>query len=250
MQPSQPLLVFPGRALRSPPEALNYVWATGPPRQVEAALAHSSLAPSYLTKVADFSRSPDVANITRTYGFLRIVASAIVLLALVAMMLYLSGRERSQLVTSAFLRRMGVSQARQAWSVALESCVLVAVAAAVGLAAAVVTAGAIIGHVDPLSQYSPAPVTEVPWWQLLASGLGVVVVAGLVGSMLTLVVKRTASERTFVSAEPLVVFDGVTKHYLTAGGLVDALAEVDARIAPGALDGGRGDLGQRQVDAA
>ena len=37
----------------------------------------SSLSPQYLTAVTDFSRSPDVQNITRTYGFLRIVALAI-----------------------------------------------------------------------------------------------------------------------------------------------------------------------------
>ena len=191
MQPGQALLVFPERAVARPPEALNYVWATGPPAQVAAALARSSLAPLYLTQVAEFSRTPAVANITRTYGFLRIVALAIVLLALVALMLYLNGRERSQLVTSAFLRRMGFAQSRQAWSVALESSVLVAVATVVGLAAAVVTAGAIVGHVDPLSQYSPPPVTEVPWLRVVLSCFGVIVAAGLVGALLTLLVRRS-----------------------------------------------------------
>ncbi len=191
MQPGQALLVFPERAVARPPEALSYVWATGPPAQVAAALARSSLAPSYLTQVAEFSSTPEVANITRTYGFLRIVALAIVLLALVALMLYLNGRGRSQVVTSAFLRRMGFAQSRQAWSVALESSVLVGVATIVGLAAAVITAGAIVGHVDPLSQYSPPPVTEVPWLRVVLSGLGVIVAAGLVGALLTLLVRRS-----------------------------------------------------------
>ncbi len=191
MQPGQALLVFPERAVARPAEALNYVWATGPPARVAAALARSSLAPMYLTQVAEFSRTPAVANITRTYGFLRIVALAIVLLALVALMLYLNGRERSQLVTSAFLRRMGFAQPRQACSVALESSVLVAVATVVGLAAAVITAGAIVGHVDPLSQYSPPPVTEVPWLRVVLSCFGVIVAAGLVGALLTLLVRRS-----------------------------------------------------------
>ena len=192
MEPAQPLLVLPVRALAHPPaESYTYVWATGPPQQVEAALLHSTLSPSYLTAVAEFSRNPDVQNITRTYGFLRIVALAIVALSLVALMLYLSGRERSQLVTSAFLRRMGISQPRQALSVALESSFLVALATVIGLAAALVTAGAIVGHVDPLAAYSPPPVADVPWLLLAGSGAGVIVVAAVVGAILTLVVRRS-----------------------------------------------------------
>jgi hypothetical protein len=192
MEPAQPLLVLPVRALAHPPaESYTYVWATGPPQQVEAALLHSTISPSYLTAVAEFSRNPDVQNITRTYGFLRIVALAIVALSLVALMLYLSGRERSQLVTSAFLRRMGISQPRQALSVALESSFLVALATVIGLAAALVTAGAIVGHVDPLAAYSPPPVADVPWLLLAGSGAGVIVVAAVVGAILTLVVRRS-----------------------------------------------------------
>ena len=155
------------------------------------ALAALSPAPSYLTTVSDFSGSPDVQNITRTYGFLRIIALAIVGLALVALMLYLSGRQRSQLVTSAFLRRMGVTRADQAWSVALESVVLVGVATVVGVGAALVTAGAIVGHVDPLSQYSPAATAVLPWSSLVASGGGVILASGLVGAAVSLVARRS-----------------------------------------------------------
>ena len=192
MQPSQALLVIPVRALAAPPAgALTYVWATGPAPQVKAALSGSSLSPSYLTAVSDFSRSPDVQNITRTYGFLRIVAFAIAGLGLVALMLYLSSRQRSQLVTSAFLRRMGVTQADQAWSVALESMVLVAVATVAGLAAALVTADAIVSHVDPLSQYSPAAATVVPWELLVVSSLGAILASGVVAASLALVVRRS-----------------------------------------------------------
>jgi hypothetical protein len=192
MQPSQALLVFPFRALgRAPIQALTYLWATGPPRQVEDALARSSLVPSYLTAVAEFSNASGVQNITRTYGFLRIVAFGIVVLSLLALLLYLSGRERSQLVTSALLRRMGVSQATQAASVALESSFLVGVATVLGLVAARITAGAIVVHVDPLSQYSPKPGTVVPWLTMLASGAGVIVIAGVLAAILTLFARRS-----------------------------------------------------------
>ncbi|HEV8460018.1 MAG TPA: hypothetical protein VGQ38_04855 [Gaiellaceae bacterium] len=192
MQPNGSLLVVPEHALNVDPGAgLTYVWASGPPRQVEAALGRSSLAPSYLTVLADFSRNPDVANVTRTYGFLRIVAAAVVLLAFVALILYLSGRERAQLVTSAFLRRMGFSQGRQAVSVALEVGILVLVATASGVVAALVTSGAIVGHVDPLAQYSPVPVADIPWTLLVVSVVVGTAVAALVGALLTLVVRRS-----------------------------------------------------------
>jgi hypothetical protein len=191
MQPSQPLLVIPARALAASPTALTYVWATGPPHQVEAALSHSSLSPSFLTTVADFSRSPDVQNITRTYGFLRIVALAISGLGFIALMLYLSSRQRSQVVTSAFLRRMGVTQADQAWSVALESTVLVAAATVVGLGTALITANAIVGHVDPLAQYAPPPATAVPWTLLVKSGVAAIFASGLIGAALALALRRS-----------------------------------------------------------
>jgi putative ABC transport system ATP-binding protein len=42
-------------------------------------------------------------------------------------------------------------------------------------------------------------------------------------------------ERRFVSPEPAVVLESVTKRYPTAGGVVDALDAVDARIASGAV---------------
>ncbi len=192
MQPTGALLVIPARALTAPPaEPLTYVWATGPPARVESALAASTLSPMYLTAVAEFGRSQEIQNITRTYGFLRIVAFGIVLLSLVALMLYLSGRERSQLVTSAFLRRMGMTQLRQASSVALESIVLVGLATAVGLAAALATAGAIVRHVDPLSEYAPPPATDVPWLLLAGSAAAVIATAGLLAAILTLVVPRS-----------------------------------------------------------
>lgn len=192
MQPDGALLVVPERKLDIPAgDGLTYVWGSGPPRQVVGALERSTLTPSYLTVLADFSRNPDVLNVTRTYGFLRIVAAAVVLLAFIALVLYLTGRERAQLVTSAFLRRMNFSQGRQALSVALEVSILVLVATVSGLVAALVTSGAIVGHVDPLAQYSPVPVADIPWALLLASLVLATAVAALVGALLTLVVRRS-----------------------------------------------------------
>jgi hypothetical protein len=86
---------------------------------------------------------------------------------------------------------MGVTQADQAKSVALEAVALVAVATAVGLAAALITANAIVRHVDPLAQYAPAPVTTVPWTLLVATAAAALLTSGFVGAGLVLVLRRS-----------------------------------------------------------
>ena len=233
MQPGQALFVVPAQALAPPAGAFTYVWATGPPAKVEAALARSSLAPQYLTGVAQFSRSPDVQNITRTYGFLRIVAIALVALSLTALLLYLNTRQRSQLVTSAFLRRMGLSQLSQSLSVALESSLLVGLATAIGAVAA-----ADHGRRDRRARRSARDLltaTDNP---------------GALGRARRLDARRhrpgrpaaaysrcscaaRRSERTFVSTEPLVTLDAVVKRYRPRAELVEALGLSMQSSSPG-----------------
>lgn len=188
MVEGEPLLVVRARDVAAAPaarEALDaaftYLWATGPPLKVERALAGTGLKPTAVTTVATFANSPGFTTITNTYGFLRIVASACALIALIALMLYLQARARSQLVTSEFLRRMGMPTSAQARAVALEAAVLVSLATLVGAIAALATAWSIVGRVDPIPQYAPSATTVVPWTLLIVSGLVTIAVAGGVG---------------------------------------------------------------------
>jgi predicted lysophospholipase L1 biosynthesis ABC-type transport system permease subunit len=186
-----PAIVVPARAVgQLPGVAFDYVWATGPPAQVERALARSDLAPTYVSRATGLSRSADVTTITRTYGLLRIVALAFASIALVALLLYLSARARTQLVTSAFMERMGLPNRLQAASVALEAAVLVAFAAVVGLAAAVATSGVIVEHVDPLPEYDPSAAAVIPWGELVGAGAAIVAAAALAALLVTLAVRR------------------------------------------------------------
>ena len=157
-------------------------------------------------------------------------------MSLATLLLYLSARQRSQLISSAFLRRMGLSQARQALSVAIESSLLVALASVIGVAAALITAGAIVGRLDPLANYSPTPALQVPWVRLVVSGLLVTFAGGFLGGLLDASsLDVPGSERICVSAEPLVLVEGAAKSYPTAGGIVQALPAVDARFAAGTI---------------
>ena len=129
-----------------------------------------------------FLQSADLSTAGRTYGFLRVIALGAAAVALLALLLYLHARARAQLVTSAFLERMGMSARRQALSTALEAAALVAFAAVAGGACALLAARPLVTRVDPLPQYAPSAIVTVPWLLILASFAGIVVLAAVAGA--------------------------------------------------------------------
>jgi hypothetical protein len=193
MAASEPLLVVSSarltKAARSaslgdPLEGASaYVWARGPPRAVERSLARSPLAPLYLTSVDDFLNRDELTIGERAYNFLRVIALGAAVLALVALLLYLRARSRSQLLTAALMSRMGITAPQQAAAAAVEGAVLIAFASVLGVAAALATSSELIRRVDPLPDYPPGVVAEVPWTLLAASVVGVVLVAGVLGAL-------------------------------------------------------------------
>jgi hypothetical protein len=193
MAASEPLLIVSaarltsaarGASLGDPLEGASaYVWARGPPPAVERALARSSLAPLYLTSVDDFLNRDELTIGERAYNFLRVIALGAAVLALVALLLYLRARSRSQLLTGALMSRMGITAPQQAAATALEGAALIAFASVLGIAAALATAAELIRRVDPLPAYPPAVVAQVPWALLAASCVAVVLVAGVLGAL-------------------------------------------------------------------
>jgi len=196
MAAGEPLLVIPVTKLTSAARAASlghpldgasaYVWARGPPRAVERALARSSFAPLYLTSVEDFLNRDELTIGERAYTFLRVISLGAAVLALVALLLYLRARSRSQLLTSALMTRMGIAPSQQALAAAVESAALIGFATVAGVAAAVGTASELIRRVDPLPAYPPGVVAQVPWGLLVASGVAVVLVAGVLGALAAL----------------------------------------------------------------
>jgi hypothetical protein len=160
-----------------------YVWARGAPLPVERALARSPLAPLYLTSVDDFLHRDELTIGEHAYDFLRVIALGAAVLALAALLLYLRARSRSQLLTSALMSRMGIPASQQAAAAAVEGAALTAFASVLGIAAALATASELISRVDPLPDYPPAVVAQVPWTLLAASFVAVVLVAGALGAL-------------------------------------------------------------------
>jgi hypothetical protein len=170
--------------------ASAYVWARGGATAVERALARSTLAPFYLTSVADFLNRDDLTTGERAYTFLRVIALGAAGLALVALLLYLHSRSRSQLLTSVLLSRMGIAGGPQAVAVALEAALLIAFASAVGIASALLTAAQLVSRVDPLPAYAPAVTVQVPWALVAVSFVLVTVFAAAVGALAAVAARR------------------------------------------------------------
>jgi putative ABC transport system permease protein len=163
--------------------ASAYVWATGPAPAVERALARSVLAPQYLSSVGDFLNRGELTIGVRAYNFLRVIALGAAALTIVALLLYLRSRSRSQLLTSALMSRMGIRRREQAAATALEAAALIAIASTLGIASALLTASQLISRVDPLPEFPPGVAAQVPWTLLAVSYVLVVLVATAVGAV-------------------------------------------------------------------
>jgi hypothetical protein len=187
--PGRPLVVVPRAALR---EALRrvglddlspniaFVWGRGDPVLVKRALARSLLAPAFLSTAQELRNRSDVQTITRTYGFLRVIAVGSGAFVLVALLLYLHARQRSGLLAHALLRRMGMSTRALTAANALEAVGLVVFAVFFGDAAGLISARALIAHLDPLPQLPPSPTLVVPTLQIAAALVGAACAAALI----------------------------------------------------------------------
>jgi putative ABC transport system permease protein len=179
------------RILDPAPGATGLVWAKGDPRRLVPVLERSSLAPVYLTGVDHIRDDPSVAAAERSYRYVELIGTAAAALALVALLLYLQARQRSQLIASALARRMGLPLRGDVAALALEAGAVVLFAGVVGAAVATASAIPIAHHVDSLPQYAPAPVTVVPWPTL---GIGLVAALGaslLLGAGAALLASRS-----------------------------------------------------------
>lgn len=166
------------------------IWVRGPTAPVERALRAAAFAPDYLVSVADILASPDVRGATRTYGFLRAIGASAGLLALVALVLYLQVRRRSQVVASALGRRMGVAPIDEVAALALEIGTVLLLAGLTGAAVAVATAGPIVRRVDPLQQLAPSPSLVVPWGVFLAVFCALAAASAAIAALAGLAARR------------------------------------------------------------
>ncbi len=153
------------------------IWARGNPAEIEGILDASNIKPAFFTTFNLIRGDPSVRAGKRSYGYLRAIGGGAVVLALLALLLYLQARQRGQIVASALLRRMGMRARSDTAAIGLEAASIVLLAFLVGLVVAVIAAHLVAPHVDPLPQYPPGTSLVVPWIELVLVGLGATVVA-------------------------------------------------------------------------
>jgi hypothetical protein len=170
------------RILDPGPGAGGVIWARGDPRKIEGVLIASTIRPAFLTTFSLIRDDPSVRAGKRSYGYLRAIGGGAVVLALLALLLYLQARQRGQIVASALLRRMGMRARTDVAAIGLEAASIVVLAFAVGLVVAALAAHLVAPHVDPLPQYAPGTSLVVPWIELLLVGAGAGVAAVLLAA--------------------------------------------------------------------
>jgi hypothetical protein len=199
--PGRPALLVSREALRRVarragisdpgPQAAGLLWAKGDPKIIEPALVASNLAPAFLTRLSQILEDPSVGAAERSYRYVRVIGLAAAVLSLVALLLYLQARQRSQLIASALVRRMGAGAGSDAAALALEAGAIVLFATVIGAAVATAFAKPIVGHVDALPLYAPAPTYVTPWTALIAGAAAATVAAVCIGAVATLIAARS-----------------------------------------------------------
>jgi hypothetical protein len=179
------------KILDPPPLATGYVWAKGDPHTILPVLETSDLAPAYLTTLSHIYDDASVGAAKRSYRYVKVIGGAAAVLALVALLLYLQARQRTQLIASALVARMGLSRRRDGAALALEAGSIVLVAGVVGAAVAVAAASPIAHHVDALPVYAPSPVVIVPWTTLVLGLVAAVVAGALLGTLAVAIAARS-----------------------------------------------------------
>jgi putative ABC transport system permease protein len=173
------------------PLSTGLLWAKGSPAQLMPVLQSSSIAPVYMTSLGHIRKNASVSAAARSYRYVRLIAAAAAVLSLVALLLYLQARQRSLLIASALVRRMGLGALSDAAAVALEAAVIVLFAALAGGLVAVAAARPITRRLDSLPQYAPAPVYVAPWHVLAAAVAAATLVAAVCGALATVIAQRS-----------------------------------------------------------
>ena len=144
-------------------ESAATLWARGPSRAVEQAIERTSLGADDFYSADDVLHSPDVRETTRAYGFLRAIAAAAAVLAVVALLLYLQTRQRAQVVGFALGRRMGLRPVDELLALTIEVASMLLFAVVVGAIVAVAASRPLVHRVDPLPQLPTTPSPIIPW---------------------------------------------------------------------------------------
>jgi putative ABC transport system permease protein len=143
--------------------AQTQLWLRGDPREVEAALAAGlPYQPDLILSANEVEDIPYIAATIDTFQVMNGLGLAAALLVIVAMLMYLQARQRSQVVSYGLSLRMGMRSAGHRRALVLELGSMLGLALLAGSALAYVAARLVVPLLDPLPGIPPDPLFSVP----------------------------------------------------------------------------------------
>jgi ABC-type antimicrobial peptide transport system permease subunit len=159
------------------------VWVRGSAAPVVARLVRANVPVSQESSSSTIASSSAFLALSWTFGFMKGVGALIGLVAVVALLLYLQGRQRSREVSYSLARRMGLRSTVHGASLLLELAGLLVIALGIGAGLALVAARLTFTRLDPLPKLAPQIWMQVPTGALLLAA-ALLAAGALVGSIL------------------------------------------------------------------
>lgn len=160
------------------------IWVHGDPEEAESALKAVGLSPEIQLSADRVLQTPTLTALLYVLSALGALGVAAAIVAVVTLLLFLQARHKGAMITTALVRRMGLSRKSEltSWTVELLGALGVAfgVAALVGLPISALMAQ----QLDPKASIPPHPVLATPVGMLLLMGVAVVAVAVAGGLLL------------------------------------------------------------------
>lgn len=160
--------------------ASTQLWIRGDPIRSEAALARAlPYQPGLEITAREVEDIPYISATIDSFEVMNGLGLAAALLVLVAMLMYLQARQRSQIVSYGLSLRMGMRPAGHLAALVAELTAMLGTALVAGVVLAFVAIRLVLPDLDPLPDIPPAPLQLVPVLLIaLAAPIAFVVAAG------------------------------------------------------------------------
>ncbi|HEY1282207.1 MAG TPA: FtsX-like permease family protein, partial [Acidimicrobiales bacterium] len=161
--PGSPMLVVAKDRLGAMEPILNrVVWTSASEDEVRRVAATDNRPIVYLVTSEQITDSSPALPIVWTFSFVQALGVLVGVLAIVALVAYVDGRQRARSVATALLARMGLSARRHWRSLVAELASLAVVAVVLGAVFGWIAVTAVHAHLDPIPDRFPAPLLRFP----------------------------------------------------------------------------------------
>jgi putative ABC transport system permease protein len=138
------------------------VWTSASEDEVRRVAATDNRPIVYLVTSEQITDSSPALPIVWTFSFVQALGVMVGVLAIVALVAYVDGRQRARSVATALLARMGLSARRHWRSLVAELASLAVVAVVLGAVFGWIAVTAVHAHLDPIPDRFPSPLLRFP----------------------------------------------------------------------------------------